>query len=158
MTSQDTVDTLNDLIETCKDGEHGFTIGARLLDSAELSILFMIRAGGCQRAAAELQTFLIQYGGRIEQSAEVSAGAKRRWAELENVLAGFGDEAVLDHCERVESEAIERYRDVLDDDGLPESLRGLIERQFQSLRKSHQQTLPLRARLQSISQFGALSH
>ena len=149
MTNQDIVDTLNDLIETCKDGEHGFTVGSRLLQASELSILFMIRAGGCQRAAAELQPFLIQYGGRTGQGVEMSPGAKRRWAALENVLQGFGDDAVLDHCDRVEEEALERYRDALDHDELPEPLRSLVERQYQALRQVHRQILSLRERLRA---------
>lgn len=153
MTTQDIVDALNDLIETCKDGEHGFTVGSRLLRASDLSILFMIRAGGCQRAAAELQPFLIQYGGRLEQSSEMSPGAKRRWAALETVLQGFGDAAVLDHCDRVEEEALERYRDVLDHDDLPEPLRALIERQYQALRQAHKQMVSLRERLGASARF-----
>ena len=63
MTNDDIVDTLNDLIETCKDGEFGFTACAKHTASSELRNIFLQRANECRVAAAELQPYVIQYGG-----------------------------------------------------------------------------------------------
>ena len=51
MTNDDIIDTLNKLIETCKDGEYGFRTSAEHAKSADLKSVFMRRSEDCQRGA-----------------------------------------------------------------------------------------------------------
>jgi uncharacterized protein (TIGR02284 family) len=51
----DVVETLNDLIETCKDGENGFRECADNVTSPHLKTLFDTFARHCAQSAAELQ-------------------------------------------------------------------------------------------------------
>ena len=44
MSNDDIVDTLNDLIETCKDGEYGFNACAQHTQNSELRTVFLQRA------------------------------------------------------------------------------------------------------------------
>ena len=63
MEKDDVVDTLNTLIETCKDGEYGFNTSAEHVRSANLRQVFTARALECREAALELQRLVRQYGG-----------------------------------------------------------------------------------------------
>jgi uncharacterized protein (TIGR02284 family) len=146
MNRSDIVDLINDLIETCQDGEHGFAVGASLLDSDELSILFMLRSGGCERAASELQTFLIQYHGKPRSPAHLDAARRHRWNTRRNALADQGDDAVISEWEQLEDETLARYQEALETEDLPTALRTCIEKQFHAVRRSHQQVHSLRDR------------
>jgi len=94
--NDDIVETLNDLIATCKDGELGFTACAERVESPDLRQLFTQRAAGCRQAAEELRPFVIQYGGEPETEGSTSGALHRGWVAVRGSLAGFSDQAMLD--------------------------------------------------------------
>ena len=64
---------LNELIETCKDGEQGFNRAAQDVTDGNLKTIFTECATRCRNGAAELQT-LVARDGRYPRSA---TGASR---------------------------------------------------------------------------------
>ena len=66
MTNDDVVDTLNTLIETCKDGEYGFRTSAEHVKSAQLRQVFTSRAEECRQGASELQSIVTRLGGKAD--------------------------------------------------------------------------------------------
>lgn len=149
MTNDDIVDTLNDLIETCKDGEFGFNACAKHVSSGELKSLFTQRALECQRAAAELQPFVLQYGGKPDQGGSAAGALHRGWVAVKGSLTGYSDEAVLEECERGEDNALARYRKALKQGTLPPALQAIIERQFIGVQHNHDQVKRLRDHLKA---------
>jgi uncharacterized protein (TIGR02284 family) len=145
MSNDDIVDTLNDLIETCKDGEYGFAACAKHTSSAELRTLFQQRATECRTAAAELHPYVIQYGGKPDEGGSASGALHRGWVAVRGSLVGFSDQAMLDECERGEDAAKARYRKALKED-LPEPLLALIQRQDLGVQRNHDQIKALRDR------------
>lgn len=143
MDTKDLINALNDLIETCKDGEYGFSSSAEHLRNAEVRELFMRRADGCHTAAAELRTQVQALGGDAEDSGTVVGAAHRGWVAVKGKLAGYSDKAILEETERGEDSAMNRYRRVLQMD-LPPDVRGLIERQFLGVQRNHEQVRSLR--------------
>ena len=143
MDTKDLINALNDLIETCKDGEYGFSSSAEHLRNAEVRELFMRRADGCHTAAAELRAQVQALGGDAEDSGTVVGAAHRGWVAVKGKLAGYSDKAILEETERGEDSAMNRYRRVLQMD-LPQDLRGLIERQFLGVQRNHEQVRSLR--------------
>ena len=143
MDTKDLINALNDLIETCKDGEYGFSSSAEHLRNAEVRELFMRRADGCHTAAAELRTQVQALGGDAEDSGTVVGAAHRGWVAVKGKLAGYSDKSILEETERGEDSAMNRYRRVLQMD-LPQDLRGLIERQFLGVQRNHEQVRSLR--------------
>ena len=143
MSNDDIVDTLNDLIETCKDGEFGFTACAKHTSSSELRSLFLQRAAECKTAAAELQPYVVQYGGKPDQGGSASGALHRGWVAVRGSLVGFSDQAMLDECERGEDAALARYRKALKQD-LPEQLLALVQRQEMGVQRNHDQIKQLR--------------
>ncbi len=137
------VDTLNDLIENCKDGEYGFRTCAEHPKSPSLKSAFTQRAGQCRAAADELQTLVTRFGGKPDTSGTLSGAAHRGWVAVRGALALDDDQAMLNECERGEDIAINRYRKALEED-LPPEVEQVVRRQSEGARHNHDQIKALR--------------
>lgn len=151
MTNEEVISTLNDLIETCKDGEFGFRACAEHVESASIATLLTRRAEDCQEAARELQAQVIQLGGKADTKGSATGAMHRGWVAVRGTLQGYDDLAMLEECERGEDAAKASYRKVLEEP-LPETLRSLIERQYQGVKRNHDQIRELRDRLKSAEE------
>lgn len=141
--NNDTIDILNDLIETSKDGEYGFRTSAESIRSADLQQLFLRRADECRQAAADLQAMVVQLGGSPEDSGSTSGAMHRGWVAVKGTLTGYSDKAILEETERGEDVAMESYRKALASD-LPPAARALVERQMEGVKRNHNQVRSLR--------------
>ena len=74
MDKKELIETLNNLLETCKDGEKGFNTCAEHLKQEELRVICRDRAKSCEQAANELKG-LIQAQGGEPQERSSAAGA-----------------------------------------------------------------------------------
>lgn len=144
MSHDDIVDTLNDLIETSKDGELGFTACAKHVQSSELKETFLRRATECRTAAGELQTLVAEYGGKADTGGSTTGALHRGWVAVRGSLSGYSDHAMLEECERGEDAALGRYRAALREEGLPEAVRAVIARQQLGAQANHDQIKRLR--------------
>ena len=143
MSNDDIIDTLNDLIETCKDGEYGFRTSAEYLRDASIKQTFVNRAEDCRQAAAELQALVARFGGKAEDSGSAAGALHRGWVAVKGVLAGYTDKAILEETERGEDTALASYRKALDK-GLPPDVRAVVERQYEGVKRNHLQVRTLR--------------
>ena len=148
MDNDDVIDTLNQLIETSKDGEYGFRACAEHATTAELKATFEQHAEECLKGARELQTCVVKLGGKPGEKGTASGSAHRGWVALRGSLTGYTDEAMLDECERGEDVAMARYRDALEEP-LPEDVKQIVERQYQGVRRNHDQVRDMRNRLRA---------
>ena len=136
MDRDDVVDTLNDLIETCKDGENGFRTCAEDIKRTDLKSIFEKAAQRCGEAARELQAQVQRLGGKPERSGSLAGSAHRRWVDIKSAVMGKDDAAVLAECERGEDVAKESYQRALKKD-LPADVRSIVERQYQGVLEHH---------------------
>ncbi len=149
MSNDDTIDTLNDLIETCKDGEYGFRTSAEQLKNTEARQLFMRRADECNQAASDLQALVVQLGGSAEDSGSAAGAMHRGWVAVKSKLTGYTDKAVFEETERGEDSAMESYRKALASD-LPPAVLQVVERQFEGVKRNHAQVRALRDQARAI--------
>ena len=149
--TQDTINTLNDLIETCKDGEYGFRSCADHAKSTTLKTLLNRHADECRQGAAELQALVVQCGGKAEEGGSASGALHRGWVSVKGTLAGHSDQAMLEEIERGEDVAIERYRDALQQAGLPADIQDVVQRQYEGLKRNHLQMRTLRDQARAAS-------
>ena len=126
MDNKDIVKTLNSLIETSKDGEYA-------------------------QAASELQTLVLQYGGKAETTGSATGSLHRGWVAVKGTLAGYSDLNMLEEAERGEDVALEQYRNALRQVDLPGEVRSLVERQFQGVKYNHDQIRGLREQARASS-------
>jgi uncharacterized protein (TIGR02284 family) len=139
----DVIDALNDLIETCKDGEYGFKACAEQAKRPDLKSLFMQRADDCRGAAQELAEQVRGLGGKPEEGGSAMGAVERGWVAVRAKLSTYDDKAVLEECERGEDNALARYRKALRKP-LPAGVKLIVERQLQGVQRNHDQIKMLR--------------
>ena len=148
--NDDTIDTLNNLIETSKDGEYGFRSSAEVMRNAETRQLLQRRADECRQAASELQALVMSLGGNAEDSGSLAAAAHRGWVAVKGTLSGYTDLAILEETERGEDTALAAYRTAIES-GLPDSVRSTVERQYEGVKRNHAQIRALRDQARATS-------
>ena len=136
MDKDDLVRTLNDLIETCKDGENGFRTCAEDIKSTDLKHFFMKAARRCEESAHELQREVQTLGKSAETSGSLTGSMHRGWVNIRAAITGKDDAAILAECERGEDVAKSSYENALKKD-LPPSIRAIVERQYQGVLQHH---------------------
>jgi uncharacterized protein (TIGR02284 family) len=143
MDNKDVISTLNDLIETSKDGENGFRACADGVKDTQLKSIFEEAARRCAQGAAELAGKVRALGGSPESSGSVSGSLHRGWVNIKSTVTGMDDAAILAECERGEDVAKKSYENALKKD-LPAEIRSTVERQYQGVRENHDRVRNLR--------------
>ena len=141
--NDDAIDTLNNLLETCRDGEFGFTESAEHTKTQEIKSVFLQRADDCRMAAAELQQLIITMGGEPNEGGSVSGAIHRGWVAVKGTLSGYSDINILEECERAEDVALAQYRKALKQN-LPLHAKTIVDRQAQGTQKNHDQIRDMR--------------
>jgi uncharacterized protein (TIGR02284 family) len=139
----DFISTLNDLIETCKDGEQGFRDAADGVTRSDLRSLFSEFARQRTQFANELQVQVSRLGGDPEKGGSVSGSLHRGWINLKSAITGKDDHAILAECERGEDAAVKSYQSALERD-LPSDLRSIVERQYNDILDCHNRIKAMR--------------
>jgi uncharacterized protein (TIGR02284 family) len=143
--------TLNNLIETSKDGEQGFRTSAENAKSPELRQVFMRRAEDCARGAAELQAIVARLGKEPEDSGSVAGAIHRGWVNLKATIAKRDDLAILEECERGEDVAKAAYRSALENRDLPADIRAVVQKQYDGVLRNHDEVRNLRDRFKATA-------
>lgn len=143
MRNNDVESTLNELVETSKDGEKGFRKAAQDARSAELKSLFQTCATRCAQGASELQDAIRASGGDPERSGSVAGALHRGWISVKEAVTGRDDRAILEECERGEDYAKAQYKKALEQE-LPAEVRALVQRQYQGVVANHDKVRALR--------------
>jgi uncharacterized protein (TIGR02284 family) len=143
MDRDDVISTLNDLIETSKDGEEGFRSCADNVKNPRLKIFFEEKAGRCREGAAQLQAIVREMGGDPERSGSTTGAMHRFWVSIRSTITRMDDHAILDECERGEDSAKQAYADALKED-LPGDVRRVIENQYREVKTNHDRVKELR--------------
>jgi uncharacterized protein (TIGR02284 family) len=147
--SSEVIDALNDLIETCKDGEYGFRVSAEQAKSSSLRSNLLARSSECATAADQLRAHVVQLGGKPEDSGSLVGAVHRGWVAVKAKLSTYDDLAVLEECERGEDAALATYRDALDSTALPPPIRNLVEHQYEGAKRNHDQVRRMRDALRA---------
>jgi uncharacterized protein (TIGR02284 family) len=142
--------TLDNLIETLRDGHEGFTeLGERLKDPTARRF-FLEELQVRSNFAGELENELHRLGVKdVHVSTSVSSKAHRGWGELKAKLGG-GDYALLDTAEQGEDAAKKSYAEALEQD-LPVPVRELVAGQQAHILKAHDRVKSLRDSLKKTS-------
>lgn len=134
--NDNTISTLNNLIETCKDGENGFREASDGVKSGELKTLFLTYSQQRAQFAGELQNEVLRLGGDPEKSGSIVASLHRGWINIKSAVTGEDEGAVIAECERGEDSAVKNYQEALNAD-LPANIRSTIEQQFTQVKEAH---------------------
>jgi uncharacterized protein (TIGR02284 family) len=135
---------LNDLIQTCRDGQEGFLTAAENVQGAELKKLFNECSLQRARFTGELQQTAHSLGdSNPENSSSVSGTLHRGWINLKTAIGGRDQHAILAECERGEDTAVAEYKKVLALE-LPANIRDTIQNQYTAILATHDRIKALR--------------
>src|SRR6266480_424307 len=136
--------TINDLIETLKDGQEGFKQAAEGVKDPQLKSLFTDYSLQRSRFATELQSEARVLGESEPETSSSAAGALHRaWINLKSAVTKGDDHAILAECERGEDSAVEEYKKALDN-GLSAPVQEIVSRQYAEIKQAHDRVKHLR--------------
>jgi uncharacterized protein (TIGR02284 family) len=142
---KETISTINDLIETLKDGQEGFRQAAEAVEDPELKSLFHEYSLQRSRFAGELQSEALRLGETKPEDSSSAAGAMHRtWINLKSAIAKRDNHAILAECERGEDSAVKEYLEAMEDEDLTAPVREIISRQYTEVKSAHDRVKQLR--------------
>jgi uncharacterized protein (TIGR02284 family) len=139
-----TIKIVQDLIDSCGDGQNGYRDAAEHVTDSNLRHFF--NQASLERAgfAGELEQELINLGEADPgRTGTVGAAARRAWIDVTAVLGG-GDRAILRSVETGEAAARKSYEKALEKKEVPEHLAMLIRRQLASIAAAYDHVCSLR--------------
>jgi uncharacterized protein (TIGR02284 family) len=139
------ISTINDLIETLKDGQEGFKQAAEAVKDSQMKSLFSEFSLQRSRFAGELQNEAISLGDHNPENSSSASGALHRtWINLKAAITSGDDHAVLAECERGEDSAVAEYKKAMEDEDLSAPVRETISRQYADVKRAHDRIKALR--------------
>jgi uncharacterized protein (TIGR02284 family) len=139
------VSTINDLIETLKDGQEGFREASEAVKDSQLKMLFNEYSLQRSKFAGELQAEAISLGEETPETKSSTAGAMHRaWINLKAAITSHDDHAILEECERGEDSAVNQYKKAMEDEDLSSPVRETIARQYMDVKRAHDRIRELR--------------
>ena len=106
--------TLNRLIATCRDGEHGFRYAANHVRDSTVKALFLEIASQREQFAADILAHAQRLGGATEPDGSLAGALHRGWMTLKDAVGAHDDAAIIREAERGERSALAAYEDALD--------------------------------------------
>ncbi len=145
MQNENAISVLNNLIETCKDGELGFKTAAEGLTNAAIKAKFLEYSRQRAEMARQLQNEVRTLGGDPEKSGSVSGSLHRGWLDIKSAITGKDDHAIVAEAERGEDVAKSAYENALKE-ALPDSALTVVQQQAAKVRQAHDNVRDIRDR------------
>lgn len=143
MDQNNVVSVLEDLIETCKDGQKGYQDAASHVKRPDLKTYFNEQSLERARFAGELEAEMKRHGEPDKKvSASASGAMHRAWIDTKVALGG-GDRTILESVEAGEDNAKESYQKALNS-SLPSNIAEIVRRQAASVQQTHDKVKMLR--------------
>lgn len=127
---------LNNLIETCRDGQNGFRTAAEGVNDAELKALFNRYSAQRGEYAMELQALVSGLGSKPETTGSAAGALHRGWMDIKQIVTGKDVARITSEAERGEDVAKEAYRSALQED-LPADIRRVVQKQYAGVLEAH---------------------
>lgn len=143
MADDKTISTLNNLIETCKDGQEGFKQAAEGVERSDLKSLFYDLGQQRAKFAGELQTLVRELGGDPEKTSSTAGALHRGWINIKSLVTGKDEAGVLNEAERGEDVAKKAYKDALAEN-LPANVMTVVQAQANEVMTAHDRVRDLR--------------
>ena len=143
MNNDEVVSTLNNLIETCKDGQQGFKSAAEGVEKTQLKTFFYEMDQQRSQFVGELQTLVRGLGGDPETTGSLGGAIHRGWINIKSVVTGKDELAILNEAERGEDVAKNTYKEALEK-ALPANILAVVQNQYTAVQASHDTVKSLR--------------
>ena len=143
MNENNAVSVLENLIETCKDGQKGYQEAASKVKRSDLKAFLNEQSLERSGFAGELEAELIRLGKPDKKvSGSVAGSLHRAWIDTKVGLGG-GDKTILEWLEHGEDTAKDAYQKAVTGD-LPENIAQIVRRQAARVQAAHDKVKSLR--------------
>ncbi|HSS98676.1 MAG TPA: PA2169 family four-helix-bundle protein [Terriglobales bacterium] len=143
MDQNNAISVVENLIETCRDGEKGYQDAASHVKRTDLKTFFTEQGSQRARFADELQLELSKLGKpEKKESGSVGGAMHRAWIDTK-VAMGGGDKTILESVEKGEDTAKESYQKAMNG-ALPGNVLEIVRRQASSVMNAHDRVRDLR--------------
>jgi uncharacterized protein (TIGR02284 family) len=143
MDENNAISVVENLIETCKDGQKGYQDAAQHVKRSDLKTYFNEKSLERSRFAGELEAELVRLGKPDKKvSGSASAAVHRAWIDTKVALGG-GDKTILESIEKGEDNAKDTYIKALTG-SLPGNLMEIVRRQAAGVQRAHDKVKMLR--------------
>src|SRR5919197_2516104 len=137
------IDVLEDLVQTCKDGEDGYLHAASQASDPQLEEYFRNQSIERGRFAVQLKQLIEEMGAQPPAiTGTFAATLHRAWFQLKGDLGG-GDQTLLNSVEQGEDAAKQTYEQALSV-GLPSNAAVTVRLQAERVIAAHDQVRNLR--------------
>jgi uncharacterized protein (TIGR02284 family) len=136
-------DTLNGLIEICRDGARGFRFAANHVADPELKRIFSDAALQRELFAAELLPYAQRLGGDNDAPGTTRGTLHRGWMRVKDVITRHDESSVLSEAIRGEAVAADTYAEALTS-VLPPNARPVIEQQYAAICETQRELQEIR--------------
>jgi uncharacterized protein (TIGR02284 family) len=143
MNNYDSIEILNSLIQTCKDGQEGFVAAAQAVKSDELEMVFQEIAAQREQFAEDLTELVASLHGDPKEHGTITGMLHRGWLDLRSAVSAEDDAAILSECERGEDVAKENYGAALEK-AMPIEIAEIVRGQFDAVLEAHRRIRSLR--------------
>jgi len=124
---------LNEIVSICRDGAKGYAHAADNLNDPELSTLFRRLAQQRKGFVEELKNEGLKLGMELDDSGTIKGYFHRIWMDV-SYSFDSNDENVIEDSITGEEKAVEIYKEVMNEEGIPQYLWDTLNNQFGLIR------------------------
>jgi uncharacterized protein (TIGR02284 family) len=135
MNSSEVIAILNDLIETCRDGQECFRIAAESIRNSEFRRLFNIFSQQRVQFVSELLAEVHRLGGDVAKAGSQTGSLHRTWMNLKPSM-NRDEASIIAEGQREEEAAVNDYLEALKA-GLPLDVQYVVKRQYMDIKDAY---------------------
>jgi len=136
MDTKNVIEELNDLVKKNHDAVDGFQNAAEKVKDHDLKNYLMEHVHQRNQFNSELRQEITSLGGTPKESKEGSASLHQTWMDIKTALSSDKEEAVLEECIRGDKNALNEYRDVLEETEVPTNVKTTVRNQMEKIESS----------------------
>ena len=127
------VQTLEKLIEICRDGQEGYRDAAEHVRDQQLKRLLSEVSLERAKFAGDLENEAVRWGkADVDRSGSAMGAIHRGWTGLKASFGG-GDDAILSSMEKGDTYTQDQYDECIRDGHLPDDILGIVRNQAQAI-------------------------
>jgi len=124
---------LNNLLEKTYDAEKGYKKASSNTNNPHLKSFFHKKSAERLSFGQDLKTEITNFGQKWEKDGSMTASAHRAWMDVKSLFSANNEEAMLEEAIRGEKAAVQEYKEVLSETGLPPSTATILTQQMNQI-------------------------
>ena len=139
MNTVDTIELLNKLVVTAKNGEQTLRAAAEEAHHPQLKDSLQEGSDFFKRAASDLQAAIRSIGGKPRELGSFDNTVHRTWMHLKSTALGRDESELLDMLEEDEAQFERQFAVAAAREDIGPDIHAMLERQYQGTQRQHEE-------------------